>query len=52
MAHRVTIVETGEASFYLCGSPNMIRDAMRACIDRGAGVDYLYAEGFNFQSCS
>jgi CDP-4-dehydro-6-deoxyglucose reductase len=42
--------DLSEHSIYLCGSPNMIRDAKRAFLDRGASVDHLYADGFNFQS--
>jgi len=41
--------DLSEHSIYLCGSPNMIRDAKRAFLDRGASLDHLYSDGFNFQ---
>ena len=42
--------DMSEHAIYLCGSPNMIRDAKKAFLARGASVDHLYVDGFNFQS--
>jgi len=39
-----------EHAIYLCGSPNMISDAKNAFLARGASVDHIYVDGFNFQS--
>jgi CDP-4-dehydro-6-deoxyglucose reductase len=39
----------GEHSIYLCGSPRMIHDAKQAFLARGASVDHIYVDGFNFQ---
>jgi CDP-4-dehydro-6-deoxyglucose reductase len=44
------IHDLSDHSIYLCGSPNMIRDAKRAFLARGASVEHLYADGFNFQA--
>ncbi|MGE5095267.1 MAG: 2Fe-2S iron-sulfur cluster-binding protein [Betaproteobacteria bacterium] len=43
------IPDLSEHSIYLCGSPAMIHDAKAAFLARGASVDRLYADGFNFQ---
>jgi CDP-4-dehydro-6-deoxyglucose reductase, E3 len=43
------IPDLAEYSIYLCGSPAMIHDAKQAFLARGASVDHLYADGFNFQ---
>lgn len=42
--------DMSEHSVYLCGSPNMINAAKRDFLDRGASVDHIYVDGFNFQS--
>lgn len=42
--------DLSEYAIYLCGSPNMIRDARKAFIERGANPAYLYADSFTFQS--
>jgi CDP-4-dehydro-6-deoxyglucose reductase len=42
--------DMSEHSIYLCGSPNMISDAKKAFLARGASVDHIYVDGFNFQS--
>lgn len=42
--------EMSEHSVYLCGSPVMISDAKKAFLAKGASVDHLYVDGFNFQS--
>jgi CDP-4-dehydro-6-deoxyglucose reductase len=42
--------DLSEHSIYLCGSPAMISDAKKAFLARGASVDHLYVDGFNFQS--
>jgi CDP-4-dehydro-6-deoxyglucose reductase, E3 len=44
--------DMSEHSVYLCGSPLMINDAKRAFIERGASVDHIYVDGFNFQGRS
>jgi CDP-4-dehydro-6-deoxyglucose reductase len=43
------IPDLSEHSIYLCGSPAMIHDAKAAFLARGASVDHIYADGFNFQ---
>jgi CDP-4-dehydro-6-deoxyglucose reductase len=43
------IPDLSEHSIYLCGSPAMIHDAKQAFLARGASVDRIYADGFNFQ---
>jgi len=42
--------DMSEHAIYLCGSPNMISDAKQAFLARGASVDHIYVDGFNFQS--
>lgn len=42
--------DMSEHSIYLCGSPTMISDAKKAFLARGASVDHIYVDGFNFQS--
>ena len=44
--------DMSEHSIYLCGSPNMIRDAKAAFLGRNASVDHIYVDGFNFQTRS
>jgi CDP-4-dehydro-6-deoxyglucose reductase len=34
---------------YLCGSPNMVREARVRFVARGASADYVYADSFAFQ---
>lgn len=41
--------DLSEHAVYLCGSPEMIRDAKRSFAARGADPDYLYADAFTFQ---
>lgn len=41
--------DLSEHAVYLCGSPEMIRDAKRTFVERGADPDYLYADAFTFQ---
>jgi CDP-4-dehydro-6-deoxyglucose reductase len=41
--------DLSEHAVYLCGSPDMIRDAKRTFVERGADPDYLYADAFTFQ---
>jgi CDP-4-dehydro-6-deoxyglucose reductase len=43
------VPDFAEYSVYLCGSPNMIRDAKALFLERGADPAHLYAEGFSFQ---
>ncbi len=50
--HDAALADLGDLSehaIYLCGSPNMIRDARAAFIARGASPDHLYADSFTFQ---
>ena len=42
--------DMSEHAIYLCGSPNMISTAKKDFLDRGASVDHIYVDGFNFQS--
>jgi len=41
--------DLGDYAVYLCGSPNMIRDARTAFLERGASADHLYSDSFTFQ---
>jgi CDP-4-dehydro-6-deoxyglucose reductase len=41
--------DLSEHAVYLCGSPDMIRDARRAFVERGADPAYIYADSFTFQ---
>ena len=43
------IEDFSEHAIYLCGSPNMIRDAKALFLARGADPAHVYAEGFSFQ---
>jgi CDP-4-dehydro-6-deoxyglucose reductase len=43
------IGDFSEHSIYLCGSPNMIRDAKALFLERGADPAHIYAEGFSFR---
>jgi CDP-4-dehydro-6-deoxyglucose reductase len=42
--------DMSEHSIYLCGSPVMIGDAKKAFLQKGASVEHIYVDGFNFQS--
>jgi CDP-4-dehydro-6-deoxyglucose reductase len=42
--------DLSEHSIYLCGSPTMISDAKKAFLEKGASVDHIHVDGFNFQS--
>ena len=44
------IADLSEHSIYLCGSPTMISDAKKSFLEKGASVDHIYIDGFNFQS--
>jgi CDP-4-dehydro-6-deoxyglucose reductase len=41
--------DLSEYAIYLCGSPQMVRDARAAFIARGASVEHIYSDSFNFQ---
>lgn len=41
--------DLSEHAFYLCGAPEMIREAKSLLATRGASLDHLYADSFNFQ---
>lgn len=43
------IGDLSEHAIYLCGSPNMIRDAKQTFMVLGAQAPFLYADGFTFQ---
>ncbi|SOY93937.1 Ferredoxin:Oxidoreductase FAD/NAD(P)-binding [Cupriavidus taiwanensis] len=50
--HDAALADLGDLSdyaIYLCGSPDMIRDARAAFIAHGASPDHLYADSFTFQ---
>lgn len=50
--HDAALADLGDLSehaIYLCGSPNMIRDARAAFIAQGASPDHLYSDSFTFQ---
>lgn len=50
--HHAVLEEVGDLSehaIYLCGSPNMIRDAREAFLARGASASHIYADSFTFQ---
>ena len=44
------VPELSEHAIYLCGSPNMIRDAKTAFLKRGASLDHIYSDSFEFQT--
>ncbi len=41
--------DLSEHAFYLCGAPEMIRQATSLLAERGASLDHLYADSFTFQ---
>lgn len=41
--------DLSEYAVYLCGSPNMIRDARQLLLANGASADHIYADSFTFQ---
>ena len=41
--------DLSEHAVYLCGSPEMVRDAKRVMAGCGAEVDHIHAEGFTLQ---
>ncbi|UDG76082.1 2Fe-2S iron-sulfur cluster binding domain-containing protein [Achromobacter sp. 77] len=41
--------DLSEHAFYLCGAPEMIRQAQSLLAERGASLDHLYADSFTFQ---
>lgn len=43
------MADLSEHAIYLCGSPDMIRDAKQAFLERGASPDHIYADSFTFQ---
>lgn len=50
--HHAAVDDLGDLSehaIYLCGSPDMIRDARQAFLDRGASTEHIYADSFTFQ---
>ncbi|MFJ4291518.1 2Fe-2S iron-sulfur cluster-binding protein [Cupriavidus sp. NPDC089707] len=50
--HDAALADLGDLSehaIYLCGSPDMIRDARAAFLARGASPDHIYADSFTFQ---
>ncbi|MBF6986317.1 MULTISPECIES: 2Fe-2S iron-sulfur cluster-binding protein [Cupriavidus] len=50
--HDAALADLGDLSehaIYLCGSPDMIRDARAAFLAHGASPDHLYADSFTFQ---
>lgn len=40
--------DLSEHAIYVCGAPEMVRQAKSAFIARGASADHLYADAFNF----
>jgi len=38
-----------EHAFYLCGAPEMINEAKRLFVERGAELAYIYSDSFTFQ---
>lgn len=46
------IGDLSEHAIYLCGSPNMIRDAKHTFAGLGAQMPFVYADGFTFQHAS
>lgn len=50
--HDAALADLGDLSehaVYLCGSPNMIRDARAAFVAHGASPNHLYSDSFTFQ---
>jgi CDP-4-dehydro-6-deoxyglucose reductase len=50
--HEAVAADLGDLSehaIYLCGSPNMIRDAKQTFMVLGAQAPFIYADGFTFQ---
>jgi len=50
--HEAALHDLGDLSefaIYLCGSPDMIRDARQAFLARGASADHIYSDSFTFQ---
>jgi len=43
------IGDLSEHAIYLCGSPNMIRDAKQTFMVLGAQAPFIYSDGFTFQ---
>jgi len=41
--------DLSEHAFYLCGAPEMIRQAKSLLAERGASLDHVYADSFTFQ---
>ncbi|WP_338880781.1 2Fe-2S iron-sulfur cluster-binding protein [Achromobacter veterisilvae] len=41
--------DLAEHAFYLCGAPEMIRQAKHLLAARGASLDHMYADSFTFQ---
>ncbi|SEI57758.1 2Fe-2S iron-sulfur cluster-binding protein [Achromobacter sp. NFACC18-2] len=41
--------DLSEHAFYLCGAPEMIRQAKHLLAERGASLDHMYADSFTFQ---
>jgi CDP-4-dehydro-6-deoxyglucose reductase len=41
--------DLSEHAVYLCGSPAMVVDAKRRCMDLGAPLEHMYADSFSFQ---
>jgi len=43
------LADLSEHAIYLCGSPDMIRDAKTTFLERGASADHIYSDSFTFQ---
>jgi CDP-4-dehydro-6-deoxyglucose reductase, E3 len=41
------LADLSEYAVYMCGSPNMIRDAKSVFLTLGASVDHIYSDSFN-----
>lgn len=41
--------DLSEHAFYLCGAPEMISEAKRLLVERGAELAYIYSDSFTFQ---
>lgn len=42
--------DLSEHAFYLCGSPDMIEQAQKAFVQRGADLEYIYSDSFTFSA--
>ncbi|KAF1045919.1 2Fe-2S iron-sulfur cluster-binding protein [Xylophilus sp.] len=42
--------DLSEHAIYLCGSPDMVRQARQEFLARGASIDHIYSDSFTFQA--